>query len=102
MLAMLFLVLFGVLAIGFYSTITTAQQVAGSELRVVQSLAAAESGMELVRYNLALVRVRGDKSGAAMMDELFADLQSLLNGSSNLAGATISKSGNTISIPSGS
>ena len=99
---MLFLILFATLAIGFYSTVTTSQQVADSELRIVQALAAAESGLELVRYNLALVRVDGEATGQTMIDGLYADLQTIMNGSANMAGQTVGKSGTSIVIPSGS
>jgi hypothetical protein len=57
MLAMLYLVLFATLAIGFYAATTTAVQVAGSEVRVRRAMLAAETGMEFVRMQLADVTI---------------------------------------------
>jgi hypothetical protein len=50
LLAMLFLTLFAVLAIGFSSTVTTSVQVAGNEQRTSRALLACDSGMQFMKY----------------------------------------------------
>src|SRR5690242_9460257 len=53
MLAMLFLALFSTLAIGFYAQTNTGTQMAENDRRIALAQAAAESGMDLMRYELA-------------------------------------------------
>ena len=101
MMAMLFLILFSVLALGFYSMVTTSQQVAGSEQRVAHAFTAAESGMEFMRYQLSRVVLPSGTTESNMISETYADLQSLLNGSGNLAGNSLALSSDVIYIPSG-
>lgn len=51
-LAMLYLLLFSALAIGFYAATTTSVQIVSNEQRTVQSLLAAESGFDFFRPHL--------------------------------------------------
>ncbi|MEO6436738.1 MAG: hypothetical protein ABIP55_13395 [Tepidisphaeraceae bacterium] len=101
LLAMLFLVLFSILALGFYATVSTAQQVAGGEQRVVHAFLASESGMEFMRYQMARVSIPGATADNALVTEAYTDLQTLLNGTSNMGSMTVGRSGEVISIPSG-
>lgn len=73
-LAMIFLGLFSVLAVGFYASITTANQVASNELRTSDARLAAESGLQFIRYQLAQLSIPGSASG----DERFATVYSEL------------------------
>ena len=52
-MAMLYLILFSTLALGFYASVTTSAQIAGSEQYASKSLVAAESGMQFVCYLLS-------------------------------------------------
>src|SRR5215204_1896355 len=54
-LAMLYLVLFSALALGFYAQTNLGAQVAGNEERVLAAQVAAESGLQFMRYQLSLV-----------------------------------------------
>jgi hypothetical protein len=56
-LAMMFLILFSALAVGFYSTTNVGVQIAGNEQRGSKSLLAAESGMQFMKYHLATLGV---------------------------------------------
>src|SRR5688572_11406619 len=58
MLAMMFLVLFGALALGFYSSVNTSVQIAGNEGDARKALLAAESGMSYVQLLLSNVSIR--------------------------------------------
>jgi len=57
MLAMLYLVLFAVLAVGFYASTGTNAQVSMNEQRRYRALGAAESGMDFMRYQLFQVAI---------------------------------------------
>src|SRR4051812_3412526 len=56
-LAMLYLVLFSTLAIGFYSATTTAVQLSGNEVHAKQAMLSAESGMAFMRYVMGNVDI---------------------------------------------
>jgi hypothetical protein len=53
---MLFLVLFSVMAVGFYSSVTTSVQVAGNEQSVRQAMWALDSGIGYVRGQLGQIQ----------------------------------------------
>src|SRR5262245_53138548 len=80
MLAMLFLILFATLAVGFYASTDTAVQVSANDLRISRSLLAADSGMDLVRYQLERVTIPPGTPSANVVDELYEDLVTSLEG----------------------
>jgi hypothetical protein len=96
---MLYLVLFSALAIGFFTSASTAVQVSYNDRNGIQALAAADSGLDFMRYQLASVRIHPGTAPAQVVNELYQDLQSQLNGTGNLRGLSIAKAGNTINIP---
>jgi hypothetical protein len=98
-LAMLYLVLFSTLAIGFYAATTTASHVTNNDERVARAFLATESGMDFMRYQLANVSVPPNTPPEQVIDQLYSDLQSDLNGTPNLAGFSIARDGNIIRIP---
>ena len=57
LLSMLYLVIFAVLALGFYAQTNTAVQVSHNERRVKESLSAAEAGLHYIRYELSRVTI---------------------------------------------
>jgi Tfp pilus assembly protein PilX len=99
LLAMLFLVLFSTLAIGFYAATTVSSQVSANDDRIARAFMAAESGMEFIKYQLGRVSIPPHTAVDQVMNQLYADLQTQLNGTANLGAYTISKTGNTITIP---
>src|SRR5688572_14525921 len=56
-LAMLYLVLFSSLAVGFYAAVNTSTQVSSNETRAKRSLLAAESGMSFLRHVLSNIQI---------------------------------------------
>src|SRR5690242_3839794 len=56
-LAMLYLVLFAALALGFYAQTNLGAQVAGNEERALAAQNATESGLQFMRYQLSRVKV---------------------------------------------
>src|SRR4051812_29056538 len=104
LLAMLFLVLFSTLAIGFYAATTTSSQIASTDETIARSYLAAESGMDFMRYQLANVKIGTSTPSYQVLDKLYTALQTQLNGTYNISDGpegnrSIVKSGNTISIP---
>lgn len=98
-LAMLYLVLFATLAIGFYAATTTAVQVSGNEQRTLRAQLAAESGMEFMRYHLGTLRMPPGTKPEESFDALYNCLVASLQDTLNLGSGSIGVSGNTISIP---
>jgi hypothetical protein len=98
-LAMLYLVLFSTLAVGFYAATNTSNQVTHNDKNVTAAFLVSESGMDFMRYQLANVHVDAATPPDQVLDALYAQLQEQLDGTSNLNGASIAKSGNTIQIP---
>lgn len=99
MLAMLFLVLFSALAVGFYAAVTTASQVSSNDQRVAQAYLAAESGMDFMRYQLARVSIPPGTAQSDVLMELERDLKELLNDTPNFAGKDVRMTGNVIQVP---
>jgi hypothetical protein len=99
LLAMLFLVLFSALAVGFYSAVTMASQVSSNDQRVAQAYLAAESGMDFMRYQLARVSIPPGTPQANILAELEKDLKEQLHGTYNFLGKEIKMTGNVIQIP---
>ena len=94
---MLFLVLFGLLALGFYASVTTAVQVTANQQRTNKARLAAESGVQFMRYHLAHVTVPSNST--TVLADLYADLKEALEGTTNLGSNTVSIANNVIYIP---
>src|SRR5689334_19722621 len=79
-LAMLFLVLFATLAVGFYSMTNSAAQISSNDDRVSRAFLAAESGMDFMRYQLANVHISPSTPASNVLSALYHDLQTQING----------------------
>jgi hypothetical protein len=99
MLAMLYLVLFSALALGFYAATTTSCEVVANDRMIAGAQAAAESGMDFMRYQLSLVTIPSGTTAANLQTELYKDLQQQLNTSANLGSYSIGSFDNVIQIP---
>jgi hypothetical protein len=98
-IAMLYLVLFSSLAVGFVAATQTAVQVAYNDDAAQRSILAAESGVEFVTYYLSQLNVDKKTPRDQMMDLVFTQLGRMLNGSPNLSGGTIGMVNGVIQIP---
>ncbi|HEX2972779.1 MAG TPA: pilus assembly PilX N-terminal domain-containing protein [Tepidisphaeraceae bacterium] len=98
-LAMLYLVLFGILALGFYSTTTTSVQVVHNDSNVTQASLAAESGLQFVTYQLSQVRITPGIAESGVFANLATQLGDNLNSTLNMGGRAVGFNGSTISIP---
>jgi len=101
MLAMLYLVLFATLAVGFYASTGTSAQVSTNEQRRYRALGAAESGMDFMRYQLFQTAVPPTTPNDQVLNEIFKDLQVQLNGTPNMGSKTVGITAglNQIDIP---
>jgi hypothetical protein len=98
-LAMMYLVLFSTLAIGFYASTATSMQVTANDERVAKAFMATESGLDFMRYQLANVHISADTTPEKVLGALYAELKYQLEGTANLGENTVGLNGNTISIP---
>ena len=76
LVAMMYLVLFSTLAVGFYATSTTSSQVSSNDQKIARALLAAESGMDFMRFQMAQVVV----PPMTTEDQLFPNLITALRG----------------------
>jgi hypothetical protein len=95
-LAMIYLMLFAAMAIGFYAQVNGAVQIARNEVESVKARVASESGLAFMGYQLSQVSVHG---GEWMMDELYQALKAQLEPTENLAGKKVKRVGAAIVIP---
>lgn len=98
-MAMLFMILFSVLAIGFVALVSTSTQVAGNDLRANRAILAAESGMQFIRFHLWDLNLSHAGSGDELFDKVFEQLGNRLNYTANLGGSTIGRNADVIHIP---
>src|SRR5688572_29790250 len=103
-LAMVYLVLFTVLAFGFYATTNVVSQVAANERRGVDAHLAAETGLDFMRSALHQIVIPADVSEANLLAEVNNDLQPLLNPTGNFINKPIglTSGGTQIDVPLGS
>ncbi len=101
-MALLLLAIFAAMGVAFFSTTSmslaqSSNLQAGNEARL-----AAESGMGFMTYKMQNCGVSGSMRGQALLDALAAKLQTAMNSTTNLQGATVNyPSPHTkISIPS--
>ena len=98
-LAMLYLVLFSTLAIGFYAATTTLAETTCNYRRIAEAQNAAEAGMQFMRYQLAMMTIPATTPQNQLFAAVFTQLGTAMNNTGNLAGGTISSDGATIYIP---
>ena len=99
--AMIFLMLFVVLAVGFYAVTAMATQVSASERTAYASQIAAESGMQFVRYHLACLDIPANTPPNKVFEEVYLQLASKLDATDNLGGTAVGYDGKAINIPQG-
>ena len=88
-MAMLFMVVFSALALGFYAATTTASQVADNEKRSASAQSAAESGFQFLRYHLAGLDIPPGLTNEQLFEEVCMQLEGRLNNTGNLNGGEI-------------
>jgi hypothetical protein len=99
MLAMMFLGIFGILALGFYETTNCATMVVNNDVEAARTLCAAESGLHFMVYQLSTINVPPGSTGDTMLTEVYNQLSVQMNGTGNLKAAGIELSGGAIYVP---
>src|SRR5947207_6768596 len=99
LLAMIFLVLFATLAVGFYASTTQTSVISTNEKNSVISLTAAESGMDFIRYQLALIKVPPATPADQYFSYVADHLETALEGSGNLGAQSIAVTSSSVTIP---
>ena len=102
LLALLYLILFSMLALGFYAQVTVSSQVSANERRGAAAQVAAESGLQFVRYHLANVSVPAATKDSAVFEEVYMQLCAVLDGTPNLGGGAMGYDTTSMSIPADS
>jgi len=100
-LAMLYLVIFSTLALGFYTAVTTSAQVAHNERRATEARLAAESGLQFIRYEISRVKIPPLTPPDKRFGQLYLQLSKNLATSPNLDGRGVSYLPGLIAIPTG-
>src|SRR6266568_5039750 len=100
LIAMMYLVIFATLAVGFYVSANSAVIVSDNEARGARGLAAAETGMDFTRYQLANIKVPANTQTSDLLSVVTAQLSPLLDGTANMKGHTVSLTNGTIYLPS--
>jgi Tfp pilus assembly protein PilX len=98
-LAMLYLMLFAVLAIGFCSASTMSVQISRDDRHAADAQAAAESGMQLVRYQLSQISIPAETEPQYLLPAVVEALGRRLNGSAILNGRNMSLQDNMVYLP---
>src|SRR4051794_19537294 len=99
LLAMLFMVIFSALALGFYAATTTASQVASNERTSLAAQTAAESGIQFLRYHLSAMDIPPGLNNDQLFDEVHNQLSGRLDNTANLNYGRIGYDPNSITIP---
>jgi hypothetical protein len=89
-LAMLYLVLFASLAVGFYAATNTAVQISSNERHSRQAMLSAESGLEFFRHVLGGVEIPSFTPSSQMWGTLCQQVATELNRTPNFGGAEVS------------
>src|SRR5688572_30244028 len=86
LLAMLYLVLFATLAVGFYASSNTSTQVAHNDQQSARAMLACESGTSFMRYQMALMNLPYGTNATNLMANTATALGACLDGTPNMAG----------------
>jgi len=100
LLAMLFLVLFSTLAVGFYTASATSSQISGNNRSLSLAQSAAEAGTQYIRYRLFKMTIDPATTDAALMTAIAADLNTQINQGAVMNGNIVTNTGGVIYIPS--
>jgi hypothetical protein len=99
-MVMLYLMLFSVLAVGFCAASNMSMQIARNDRSVAESLAAADSGMQFARLHLGKVSISADVLDADLPGVLAEQLGRQLDGSPNMQGQIVKRTGQIMFLPS--
>jgi len=96
---MLFVVLFAVIALGFFASVTMSAQVARNQRNVEDAQLPVDSGMQFMRYQFGMMNIPASTPNSSLLATVATQLGQLLNGQANMNGDTVVLSNGTINIP---
>jgi Tfp pilus assembly protein PilX len=99
LIAMMYLVLFSTLAVGFYATSNTSVQVSSNDQKIARALMAAESGMDFMQYQMAQVVVPPETTEDQLWSNLVSCMRNQLDGTANIGGKSIYTDSEIIRLP---
>jgi len=99
-LAMLYLVLFSTLAVGFFTATTMSGQISKNEKEMELARLSADSGTTFMRLQLGAMNLPLGTNSVNLLSNVAAQLGSALNGTSNMGSSTVTISNGIIYIPS--
>ena len=88
-LAMMYLLIFAALALGFYAATNMSAQLSSNEQRTIEAQLAAESAVSFLQYHLSAVNIPGNRTPEQAFEALYTQLQGRLLGTGNLGGKAI-------------
>jgi len=90
LLAMLYLVLFAALALGFYAQTNLSAQVSFNEQRLNESQAGAEAGLQFLRYHLSALNVPDNPTTPAkVFEDVYMQLAGRVEATGNLGAQVV-------------
>ena len=98
-LAMLYLMIFSTLALGFYHAVTTSAQVAHNDERALAAQVAAESGLQFLRYQLSTIQFPNTTPSDKIFQKAYDGLSAQTLLTPNMGGYAVAMAGNTIYFP---
>jgi Tfp pilus assembly protein PilX len=99
-LAMLFLLLFSVLAIGFAQSTVLSSQLSRNDRIAQDASTTADAGMQFVRYQLGAMNLPYGTNSSNLMANVASQLGTALNGTANMGGNTVAVTNGVIYLPS--
>jgi len=100
LIAMMYLMIFATMAVGFYATTNSNAIVASNEMQSALALGSAESGMDFMRYQMSSIVLPYGTTPANLLTNTANVLGASLNGTPNMGSSTVSVVNNAINIPS--
>ena len=100
LIAMMYLIIFATMAVGFYATTNTNAIVATNEMQSALALGSAESGMDFMRYQMAGIVLPYGTTPLNLLNNTANVLGSSLNNTPNMGSNTVTVANNAINIPS--
>jgi hypothetical protein len=98
-LAMLYLTLISTLAVGFYVATTISAQIAKNEQGLSRAQAAADGGMQFVRYQLGNITMDPSVKSTQYLSTAATQLDAVIGGTSNMNGHRVTVTNGAIYIP---
>ena len=99
-LALLYLMLLAMLAVGFAAATTISVQIARNERNLHLARSAGDSGMRFIRYQLGSIILPAGTNSSNLLANVASKLGQNLNGTTNMGGSTVAVSNGAIYIPS--